>query len=156
PFTFVATASAIRYTGATPVFVDIDPVSLTMDPAGIEPEITERTKAILPVHRYGHPAYMDPILGIARRHRRPVIEGAGQAHGAQYKGRAVGSLGDMGCFSVYPGKNLGADGEGGMVVTNDAEFARTIRMMRDWGAEKKYEHVMQGYNYRLEGLQGAV
>lgn len=156
PFTFVATASAVCYTGATPVFVDIDPRTFTMDPAAVEAAITPRTKAIVPVHLYGHPADMDPILEVARRHGLVVIEDACQAHGAEYKGRRAGSLGDMGCFSFYPGKNLGAYGEGGMVVTDDPEYARTIRMLRDWGAEKKYHHVLKGYNFRLEGIQGAV
>lgn len=156
PFTFVATVSAIDYTGATPVFVDIDPRSFTMDAGAIEAAITDKTKAILPVHLYGQPADMDPILEIARRHGLIVIEDAAQAHGAEYKGRRAGSMGDMGCFSFYPGKNLGACGEGGMVVTDNAEYARTIRMLRDWGAEKKYHHVLKGYNFRLEGMQGAV
>jgi dTDP-4-amino-4,6-dideoxygalactose transaminase len=156
PFTFVATVSAICYTGATPVFVDIDPQTFTMDTSAIEAAITERTKAILPVHLYGQPAEMDVILEIARRRGLVIIEDAAQAHGAEYKGRRVGALGDMGCFSFYPGKNLGAYGEGGMVVTNDPEYARKIRMLRDWGAEKKYQHVLKGYNFRLEGLQGAV
>jgi dTDP-4-amino-4,6-dideoxygalactose transaminase len=156
PFTFMATVSAIGYAGARPVFVDIDPVTFNMDPAAIEAAITPRTKAILPVHLYGQPADMDPILEIARRRRLIVIEDAAQAHGAEYKGRRVGSLGDFGCFSFYPGKNLGAYGEGGMVTTNSAEHARTVRMLRDWGAEKKYHHVLKGYNYRLEGIQGAV
>jgi dTDP-4-amino-4,6-dideoxygalactose transaminase len=156
PFTFVATVSAIDYTGAKPVFVDIDPRSFTIDVAAIESAITERTKAIVPVHLYGQPADLDPILDIARRHRLIVIEDACQAHGARYKGRRVGSLGDMGCFSFYPGKNLGAYGEGGMVTTDRADYARTIRMLRDWGAEKKYEHVLKGYNFRMEGIQGAV
>jgi dTDP-4-amino-4,6-dideoxygalactose transaminase len=156
PFTFVATASAIDYCGAKPVFVDIDPRSFTMDPKGIEAAITPRTKAILPVHLYGQPADMDPILEIAKRHNLVVVEDAAQAHGAEYKGRRVGSIGDMGCFSFYPGKNLGAYGEGGMVTTSNPEYARTIRMLRDWGAEKKYHHVLKGYNFRLEGIQGAV
>jgi dTDP-4-amino-4,6-dideoxygalactose transaminase len=156
PFTFVASVSAIYYTGATPVLVDIDPRTFTIDPAAIEAAITERTKAILPVHLYGQTADMDPILAIAERHGLIVIEDAAQAHGAEYKGRRAGSMGDMGCFSFYPGKNLGAYGEGGMVVTNSAAYTRTIRMLRDWGAEKKYQHVLKGYNYRLEGLQGAV
>jgi len=156
PFTFVATVAAIHYTGATPVFVDVDPETLTMDPAGLEQAITPRTRAILPVHLHGQTADMDPILAIARRHGLLVIEDACQAHGAEYRGRRAGSLGDMACFSFYPGKNLGAYGEGGMVVTNDASFARTIRMLRDWGAEKRYHHVLKGYNYRLEGIQGAV
>lgn len=156
PFTFVATVAAIWYTGARPVFVDIDPSTYTMDPKQIEAAITEKTKAILPVHLYGQPADMDPILEVARRHNLVVIEDAAQAHGAEYKGRRVGGIGDLGCFSFYPGKNLGAYGEGGMVVTNNPEYARTIRMLRDWGAERKYEHVLKGYNYRLEGVQGAI
>lgn len=156
PFTFVATVAAIRYTGATPVFVDIDPISYTMDPAGLEAVITPRTKAILPVHLYGQPADMDPILAIARRHGLVVIEDAAQAHGAEYKGRRVGSLGDLACFSFYPGKNLGACGEGGMVVTDNPAYTRTVRMLRDWGAERKYHHELLGYNFRMEGIQGAV
>jgi len=156
PFTFIATVSAIDYTGATPVFVDIDPQRFTMDPQAVEAAITKRTKAIVPVHLYGQPADMDPILEVARRHGLVVIEDACQAHGAEYKGRRAGSIGDLGCFSFYPGKNLGAYGEGGMVVTANAEYARTIRMLRDWGAEKKYQHVLKGFNFRLEGIQGAV
>ena len=156
PFTFVATVSAIQYTGATPVFVDIDPRSFTIDVSQIEAAITERTKAIIPVHLYGQTADMDPILSIARKRGLVVIEDAAQAHGAEYNGRRAGSIGDMGCFSFYPGKNLGACGEGGMVVTNNPEFTRKIRMLRDWGAEKKYQHVLKGYNYRMEGIQGAI
>lgn len=156
PFTFVATVAAIHYTGARPVFVDIDPRSFTMDVSALERVITEKTKVVLPVHLYGQPADMEPILAVAKRHDLIVIEDAAQAHGAEYKGRRAGSLGDMGCFSFYPGKNLGAYGEGGMVVTSNAEYARTIRMLRDWGAERKYEHVLKGYNFRLEGIQGAV
>jgi dTDP-4-amino-4,6-dideoxygalactose transaminase len=156
PFTFVATVSAICYTGATPVFVDVDPQSYTMDPGGIGAVITRRTRAIIPVHLYGQPADMDPISAIARKHGLVVIEDAAQAHGADYKARRTGGLGDMACFSFYPGKNLGAYGEGGMVVTDDPGYARTIRMLRDWGAERKYHHVLKGYNYRLEALQGAV
>jgi dTDP-4-amino-4,6-dideoxygalactose transaminase len=156
PFTFVATVSAIDYTGATPVFVDIDPRSFTMDPSLVEAAITEKTRVILPVHLYGQPADMDPIVEIARRHGLLVIEDAAQAHAAEYKGRRTGSLGDMACFSFYPGKNLGAYGEGGMVVTDNAEYKRTLRMLRDWGAEKKYHHELKGYNFRLEGIQGAV
>jgi dTDP-4-amino-4,6-dideoxygalactose transaminase len=156
PFTFVATVAAIVYTGAKPVFVDIDPDTFTMDVTAIESAIGSRTKAILPVHLYGQPADMDPILAIARKRGLVVIEDACQAHGAEYRGRRTGSLGDLGCFSFYPGKNLGAYGEGGMVTTHDAEYARKIRMLRDWGAERKYEHVLKGYNYRLEGIQAAV
>jgi dTDP-4-amino-4,6-dideoxygalactose transaminase len=156
PFTFVASVAAIYYSRATPVFVDIDPRTFTMDPAQIEAAITPRTKAILPVHLYGQCADMDPILAIAKKHNLVVIEDACQAHGAEYKGRRAGSMGDMGAFSFYPGKNLGAYGEGGLVSTNNPEFNRTIRMLRDWGAEKKYQHVLKGYNYRMEGIQGAV
>ncbi len=156
PFTFVATVAAIVYTGAIPRFIDIDPVSFTMDVHRIESVLSPRTKVLLPVHLYGQPADMDPILDIARRHGILVIEDAAQAHAAEYRGRRVGSLGAMGCFSFYPGKNLGAYGEGGAVVTNSDEYARTIRMLRDWGAEKKYEHVLKGYNYRMEGMQGAI
>jgi len=156
PFTFVATVAAIRYTGARPVFVDVDPVSFTMDVTQIESKITPRTKAIVPVHLYGHPADMDPILEIAARHGLTVIEDACQAHGAIYKNRPVGALGHAGCFSFYPGKNLGAYGEGGMVTTNDAGMQKTMRMLRDWGQEKKYYHVLKGFNYRMEGFQGAI
>ncbi len=127
-----------------------------MDPAKIEAAITPRTKAILPVHLYGQPADMDPIMAIAKKHNLIVVEDACQAHGAEYKGKRVGSIGDFGAFSFYPGKNLGAYGEGGFVTTQNPEFNRTVRMLRDWGAEKKYQHVLKGYNYRLEGIQGAV
>jgi dTDP-4-amino-4,6-dideoxygalactose transaminase len=156
PFTFVATVAAIGYIGARAVFVDIDPATFTMDVSQIERAITSRTKAIVPVHLYGQPADMDPIVAIARRHGLVVIEDACQAHGAAYKGRPVGSLGDAACFSFYPGKNLGAYGEGGMVVSSSPSFAREVRMLRDWGAEKKYHHVLKGFNYRMEGLQGAM
>jgi dTDP-4-amino-4,6-dideoxygalactose transaminase len=127
-----------------------------LDPAALEAAITPRTKAIIPVHLYGQTADMDPIMQIARKRGLVVIEDACQAHGAEYKGKRAGSLADMACFSFYPGKNLGAYGEGGMVVTNNPEYTRTIRMLRDWGAEKKYQHVLKGYNFRLEGIQGAV
>jgi dTDP-4-amino-4,6-dideoxygalactose transaminase len=156
PFTFVATVAAVCYTGARPVFVDIDPKSFTMDVNQIEAAITPRTKAILPVHLYGQSADLDPILAIARKHGLTVIEDAAQAHLAEYNGRRVGSIGELGCFSFYPGKNLGAYGEGGMVVTNDAKHAQTLRILRDGGSAKKYYHVMKGYNYRMEGLQGAI
>jgi dTDP-4-amino-4,6-dideoxygalactose transaminase len=156
PFTFVATIAAIEYVGAKPVFVDIDPQTYNMDPAGIEAAITPRTRAVLPVHLHGLMAEMDPILEIARRHKLIVIEDACQAHGAEYRGKRAGSLGDLAAFSFYPGKNLGAYGEGGMVTTSNADFAKKIRMLRDWGAEKKYHHVLKGYNFRLEGIQGAV
>jgi dTDP-4-amino-4,6-dideoxygalactose transaminase len=156
PLTFVATTAAIVYTGAKPVFVDVDPITYTMDPARVKAAITPRTKAILPVHLYGQAADLDPICRIAREHGLLVIEDAAQAHGAEYKGQRCGSIGDLGCFSFYPGKNLGAYGEGGIVTTNNPEFARTIRMLRDWGAETKYNHVLKGFNYRMEGVQGAI
>ncbi|MDW3214161.1 MAG: DegT/DnrJ/EryC1/StrS family aminotransferase [Ilumatobacteraceae bacterium] len=156
PHTFIASVSAIDYCRATPVFVDIDPVSFTIDPTAIEAAVTERTKAILPIHLYGQMADMDPIMDVAARHDLAVIEDAAQAHGAEYRGRRAGSIGLAGCFSFYPGKNLGAYGEGGAVTTSDDEVARTVRMLRDWGAEEKYHHVLKGFNYRLEGIQGAV
>jgi dTDP-4-amino-4,6-dideoxygalactose transaminase len=156
PCTFVATVAAVVYAGARPVLVDVDPATYTMDPNRVEAAITPRTKAILPVHLYGNPADMDPLVAIARRHGLTVIEDAAQAHGAEYKGRRCGSIGDLGCFSFYPGKNLGAYGEGGLVTTDNPELARRIRMLRDWGAEKKYQHVLKGYNYRMEGIQGAI
>jgi len=154
--TFVATTAAILYSGAKPVYVDVDPVTWTMNPALIEAGITPRTKAILPVHLHGLMADMDPIMEIARRHNLVVIEDAAQAHGAEYKGRRAGSIGDLGCFSFYPGKNLGAYGEGGAVVSNNAEFAKRVSLLRDWGQESKYNHVAHGYNYRMDGIQGAV
>ena len=156
PFTFVATVAAICYTGAKPVFVDIDPATFTMDVTQLEAAITPETKAIIPVHLYGHPADMDPILAVARRHSLIVIEDACQAHGAEYKGRRVGSLGDLAAFSFYPGKNLGACGEGGIVTTSNGKYADAVRMLRDWGQAKKYYHTLRGYNYRMEGLQGAI
>lgn len=156
PFTFVASIAAVLYAGAKPVLVDIEPRSFTMDPAAIEAAITPKTKAILPIHLYGQTADMDPIMEVARRHGLIVIEDAAQAHGAKYKGRPAGSIGDMACFSFYPGKNLGAYGEGGAVTTSNPEYARTIRMLRDWGQERKYRHVLRGYNYRMEGFQGAI
>ena len=154
--TFVATTAAILYCGARPVFVDVDPDTWTMDPKLIEATITPRTKAILPVHLHGLMVDMDPIIEIARRHGLVVIEDAAQSHGAEYKGRRAGSVGDVGCFSFYPGKNLGAYGEGGAVVTNNPELARRVALLRDWGQESKYNHVLPGYNYRMDGIQGAV
>ena len=154
--TFVATTAAILYCGAKPVFVDVDPDTWTMDPKLIEAAITPRTKAILPVHLHGLMADMDPIIEIARRHGLMVIEDAAQSHGAEYKGRRAGSIGDIGCFSFYPGKNLGAYGEGGAVVTNNPDLARRVALLRDWGQESKYNHVLPGYNYRMDGIQGAV
>ena len=154
--TFVATAEAITAVGARPVFIDIDPVSYTMDPTLLEPAITNRTRAIIPVHLYGQAADMDPILKVAARHGIPVIEDACQAHGALYKGRKAGSLATAGCFSFYPGKNLGACGEGGAVTTNDEALAKKIAMWRDHGSVKKYEHRFPGLNLRMEGLQAGI
>jgi dTDP-4-amino-4,6-dideoxygalactose transaminase len=155
-FTFVATIAAIEYTGARAVLVDVDPVTLTIDPDRIESAINPRTRAIIPVHLYGLPAYMDSILSIARHHGLVVIEDACQAHGAEYQHRRAGSMGDMGCFSFYPGKNLGAAGDGGAVSTANEDYARTIRMLRDWGAEQKYLHVIKGFNFRLDEIQAAI
>jgi dTDP-4-amino-4,6-dideoxygalactose transaminase len=156
PFTFFATVATIGYAGATPVYVDIDPGTFNLDVRQIEAAITGRTRAILPVHLYGQPADMDPILAIARRHKLVVIEDVAQAHGAEYHGRRTGSIGDMGCFSFYPTKNLGAAGEGGLVTTNNPEYAKTIRSLRSWGEEQRYYPVLKGYNYRLPGLQAAI
>lgn len=156
PMTFVATTAAIIYAGATPVFVDVDPVTWTMDPSAIAAAITPRTKAVMPVHLHGLMADMDPIMEVARRHGLVVIEDAAQAHGAEYKGRRAGSVGDIGCFSFYPGKNLGAYGEGGAVVSNNPEIMARIRMLRDWGQARKYEHVLKGFNARLDEIQAAI
>jgi dTDP-4-amino-4,6-dideoxygalactose transaminase len=156
PFTFVATVAAIEYTGARVRYVDVDPRSLTLDPSKLASAITPKTKAIVPVHLHGQAADLTPILAIARDHGLKVIEDAAQAHGATYGGRRVGSLGDLACFSFYPGKNLGAYGEGGAITTSDSNYARRLRLLRDWGAEVKYEHTMKGFNYRMDGLQGAI
>ena len=156
PFTFYATAAAIGYVGAVPVYVDIDPGTFNIDVTRIEAAITVRTRAILAVHLYGQPADMDPILEIAARHKLLVIEDVAQAHGAEYKGRRTGGIGDIGCFSFYPTKNLGAAGEGGMVTTNNSEYARTIAMLRNWGEEQRYYPVLKGYNYRLPAIQAAI
>lgn len=154
--TFIATAEAITSVGATPVFIDIDPISFNMDPALIERAITPRTRAIIPVHLYGQCADMRSILEIAGQHNLPVIEDACQAHGAEYEGRKAGSLGSAGCFSFYPGKNLGACGEGGAIVTDDPQLAVKLRMWRDHGSSRKYEHDFPGLNARMEGLQGGI
>ena len=150
PHTFMATVSSIRYAGATPVFVDIDPTSYTMDPTKIEAAITPRTKAILPVHLYGQPADMDAILAIAERHKLLVIEDACQAHDAEYKGRRVGSVGHIAAFSFYPGKNLGACGEGGAVVTNNPDLMKTVNDAPRLGPGRRYHHILEGFNYRME------
>jgi dTDP-4-amino-4,6-dideoxygalactose transaminase len=156
PHTFIATAEAITAVGARPVFIDIDPVSYTMDPTLVEAAITNKTRAIIPVDLYGQVADMDSILEIATHHNIPVIEDACQAHGAEYKGRKAGAFGAAGCFSFYPGKNLGACGEGGAVTTNDADLAQRIRLWRDHGSSKRYEHIFPGLNMRMEGIQGGI
>ncbi|MGV3771580.1 MAG: DegT/DnrJ/EryC1/StrS family aminotransferase, partial [Verrucomicrobiales bacterium] len=156
PSTFIATAEAISFCGAKPVFVDVDNETFTMDPDLIEEAITPRTKAIIPVHLFGQMADMDPILKVAAKHGIPVIEDACQAHGATYRGKTAGSMGIAGCFSFYPGKNLGAMGEAGAVVTNDSSLAAKIRMFRDHGQAQKYYHSVVGWNGRMDGLQGAV
>ena len=154
--TFVATTAAILYTGAKPVFADVDPQTWTIDPKLIESLITPRTKAIVPVHLHGRVADMDPIMALARAYNLTVIEDAAQAHGAEYKGRRAGSIGDFGCFSFYPGKNLGAYGEGGAITTKDPELAKQLDLLRNWGQASKYNHVLPGYNYRMDAIQGAV
>jgi dTDP-4-amino-4,6-dideoxygalactose transaminase len=154
--TFFATAEAVSTAGAKPVFLDVDPVSYTIDVPSIEAAITPRTRAIVPVHLYGQAAELDKILAIAKRHGLLVIEDAAQAHGAEYKGRRVGAIGDAGCFSFYPGKNLGAYGEGGALVTNIEEIAHRARLLRDHGSDHKYRHEIIGYNFRLEAIQAAV
>lgn len=154
--TFIATWLAVSYAGARPVAVDPDPETFNMDPALVEAAITPRTRAIMPVHLYGQPADMDPVLAIARRHGLRVIEDAAQAHGADYRGRRAGALGDAAGFSFYPGKNLGALGDGGAVTTDDAALAAKVRMLRNYGAARKYVHEVAGFNSRLDELQAAV
>ena len=152
--TFIATAEAISAVGAKPVFVDVDPVSYNMDPVLAEKAITPRTRALLPVHLYGQCADLDALADIAQRRNLHLVEDACQAHGSEYKGRKAGTMGVAGCFSFYPGKNLGALGEGGAVSTSDAALAQKMRMLRDHGSLRKYEHAIPGYNFRLEGMQG--
>ena len=154
--TFIATTLAISNTGATPVLVDIDPETYNIDPAKIAAAITPRTRAIMPVHLYGQPVDMDPIMAIARKHGLYVFEDAAQGSGARYKGRRVGSLGHAAGFSFYPGKNLGAYGDGGMVVTDDAEVAEKVRLLRNIGQRVKYYHEVKGFNHRLDTIQAAV
>ena len=156
PFTFVATVDAIRRSGADVRFVDVDPGSLTMDPAALEAALSRRTRAIVPVHLYGQPADMDPILELARRRELLVVEDAAQAHGARYKGRRAGSIGDAGCFSFYPTKNLSAAGEGGIIVTNDAGKAGAAGSLRSWGAPAVGGRTRAGGNYRMDELQAAI
>jgi len=156
PFTFIATAWAISYVGAKPVFVDVDPARRTLDPAKLEAAITPRTKAIIPVHLFGLTADMDAINAIAARHGIPVVEDAAQAHGAGYRGRRAGQLGRLAAFSFYPGKNLGAYGEGGALVTDDEKFAARARALREHGQSQRYYHDELGYNYRMDSFQAAV
>jgi dTDP-4-amino-4,6-dideoxygalactose transaminase len=156
PTTFVATSWAISYTGAKPVYVDIDDATFNLDPERIERAITSRTKAVMPVHLYGHPFDLDAVLAICRKHNVPLVEDAAQAHGAKYKGKTIGTFGAVSGFSFYPGKNLGAYGEGGALVTNDASFAARARSLREHGSTQRYYHDEIGYNYRMEGIQGAV
>jgi dTDP-4-amino-4,6-dideoxygalactose transaminase len=154
--TFIATVEAISMVGATPVFIDVDPDTYTMNWHDIEQAITPQTRAILPVHLFGHPAEMTPILEIARTHGLRVIEDASQAHGATYEGRPVGSMGDIGCFSLYCSKTLGAYGEAGVCVTNDADLAERMRMLRDHGSRHRYEHEVMGVNARMDEIQAAI
>lgn len=156
PNTFIATAEAITYCGATPVFVDVDEETYTLNPSLLEPAITSKTKAIIPVHLFGQTADMDVILQIAERHQIPVVEDACQAHGAEYRGRKAGTMGAAGCFSFYPGKNLGAMGEAGAVVTNDRRLKERLEVLRDHGQVKKYHHIVVGWNARMDGIQAAV
>jgi len=155
PSTFMATAEAITYCGAKPVFVDVDERTYTMDPRALPNVLTSRTKAIVPVHLFGQTADMDPILKFACQHGLVVVEDAAQAHGAEYKNRRAGSMGEIGCFSFYPGKNLGALGEAGAIVTNDLELADKIRVLRDHGQTRKYHHAVVGWNCRMDAIQGA-
>jgi dTDP-4-amino-4,6-dideoxygalactose transaminase len=156
PYTFFATVGAIVRLGARPVFVDIDPATFNLDPAGIESHITARTKVILPVHLFGQCADMDPILALARKHHLAVVEDAAQSIGSEYKGRRAGSMGDIGCFSFFPSKNLGAFGDGGAMTTNDAALADKLVLLRNHGAKPKYYHKLVGGNFRLDTLQAAV
>jgi dTDP-4-amino-4,6-dideoxygalactose transaminase len=153
---FVATAEAVVHVGATPVFVDVDPRTYTIDADQVEDCITSQTRAVIAVHLYGQPAEMDALSQIAARHNLRVIEDSAQAHGARYFGRRVGSMGDVACFSFYPAKNLGACGDGGAVVTNDSRIAEAVRRLRDHGGLRKYQHDVVGYNTRLDAIQAAA
>ena len=155
-FTFIASALAISYTGATPVFVDIEEGTYSIKVEDLEFLITEKTKAIMPVHLYGQPANLDEILAIAKKHNLKIVEDCAQAHGALYKNRKIGSFGDMGCFSFYPTKGLGAFGDGGFIATNNEDFYNKIVMLRDYGRKGRYEHIIKGYNSRLDTVQAVV
>ncbi|OYT73050.1 MAG: erythromycin biosynthesis sensory transduction protein eryC1 [Chloracidobacterium sp. CP2_5A] len=154
--TFIASALAVSASGARPVLVEVEEDSFNLDPRRLEAAITPRAKAIMPVHLYGQPADLEPVLDIARRYGLRVIEDASQAHGARYRGRRVGAFGDAGCFSFYPGKNLGAYGDAGGLVTDDDALAERARLLRNYGQEVKYKHVVKGYNLRLDTMQAAV
>ncbi len=154
--TFIATVEAISHCGATPVLVDCDPQTYTIDPVAAETVITPNTRAIIPVHLFGQTADMDPLLALAKKHNLFVVEDACQAHGAEYKGRRAGSMGDIGCFSFYPGKNLGAYGDAGAVVSNNEALVERVKMLRDHGSSRKYEHSIIGWCCRMDGLQGAI
>jgi len=157
PHSFIATTEAITHVGGKIVFVDIDPKTYTIDVSKIEEKITEKTKAIIPVHLYGQPADMNHIIELAKKYNLKVIEDAAQAHGAEYKGKKVGSIGDVACFSFYPGKNLGAYGDAGMITTNREEIAQKVKLLRNHGRiTKKYEHEIEGYSSRLDNLQAAI
>src|SRR5437899_4858608 len=156
PTIFVATSWSISYVGAKPVYVDIDDATFNLNPALVEKAITPRAKAIVPVHLYGHPVDLDPLLQVCGKHHLPLVEDAAQAHGAKYKGKVVGTFGELSEFSFYPGKNLGAYGEGGALVTNNGEFAARARALREHGSRERYYHDEVGFNYRMEGIQGAV
>lgn len=156
PYTFVATSWAISYVGATPVYVDVEDGTMNLDPKLVEKAITPKTKAIMPVHLYGQPFDLDPIREICRKHNLPLVEDSAQAHGAKYKGKTIGTFGEVSCFSFYPGKNLGAAGEGGALVTNNPEFAKRAKSLREHGSTVRYYHNEVGFNYRMEGIQGAV
>jgi dTDP-4-amino-4,6-dideoxygalactose transaminase len=156
PFTFIATAGAITRCDAIPIFVDIDPRTYNIDAAQIEPKITPKTRAIIPVHLYGQPADMEDILGLGKRYDLRIIEDCAQALGAEYRGRKVGSMGEAGCLSFFPAKNLGAYGDGGMVVTSEQQIAEVIRMLRKHGSKISYYHLLPGFNSRLDALQAAI
>ena len=156
PFTFIATAEVVSLLGAVPVFVDIEPDTFNIDPEKIEEKITPRTRAIIPVHLFGHPAAMTAVMALAERYQLRIIEDCAQAFGAEYHGRKVGALGDCGCFSFFPSKNLAGYGDGGMIVTNDEDLAKKIRMLRNHGSTVRYHHSMIGYNSRLDEIQAAI